>query len=207
MAGRCRGAAVGSLERGRERLRARLVRRGVAPSAAMLASVMAAESAYAVPVELMGVTLGAASRIAAGLEIPPGESSGPPVYFTPFDDGTVVTISVKIREGETPAKAFKRIEAFVAEAIAPKLGDGEVAGLKQQEFGTIFDLVDVPDAVLDPYGVAFSLARRDQLGLDPARLGRALEAVTDEDLRRVARTVFDPGRHAGAIAGAGKGDP
>ena len=50
--------------------------------------------------------------------------------------------------------------------------------------------------------MAFSLARRDQLGLDPARLDRALEAVTDQDLRRVAAEVFAPGRHAGAIAGS-----
>jgi zinc protease len=143
----------------------------------------------------------------AGPRLGGGGFTGSPVYFTPFDDGTVVAISVKIRQGEPPAKAFERIEAFVAEAIAPKLGAGEAAGLKQQEFGRIFDLAVVPDAMLDPYGVAFSIARRDQLGLDPAQLGRALEALTDEDLRRAARTVFDLGRHAGAIAGVGEGGP
>src|SRR5262249_30232201 len=71
------------------------------------------------------------------------------------------------------------------------------------ELGLILGLRDFPDAALghNPYGVAFSLARRDQLGLDPARLGRALDAVTDRDLRRVAAEVFAPGRHAGAVAG------
>ncbi len=63
---------------------------------------------------------------------------------------------------------------------------------------------DVPDELLgnNPYGVAFSLVRREQLGLDAARLARAIDAVTDADLRRVADEVFNPARHAGALAGA-----
>jgi zinc protease len=129
--------------------------------------------------------------------------TGSPVYFTPLDDGSVVAISVPIKRGETAIEAFKRIEKFVAETIEPKLGAFELAAVKQQELGLILGLRDFPDAALghNPYGVAFSLARRDQLGLDPARLGRALDAVTDRDLRRVADEVFAPGRHAGAVAG------
>jgi zinc protease len=50
--------------------------------------------------------------------------------------------------------------------------------------------------------VAFSLVRRDQLGLDPARLSRAIDSVTDDELHRVAAEVFAPARHAGALAGA-----
>jgi hypothetical protein len=44
--------------------------------------------------------------------------------------------------------------------------------------------------------VAFSLGRRAQLGIDSAGLKRALEAVTEQDLRRVANEVFAPARHA-----------
>ena len=70
----------------------------------------------------------------------------------------------------------------------------------------ILGLGDIPDVALgqNPYGVAFSLARRDQLGLDTARLNRELEAVTDEDLKRVAAEVFAPSRHAAAIVGSGR---
>jgi zinc protease len=69
------------------------------------------------------------------------------------------------------------------------------------QLGFLLGTVDLPDDVLarNPYGVAFSLGRRQQLALDPARLNRALEAVTDDDLRRVAAEVFAPGRHAGAF--------
>ncbi|MHB1559878.1 MAG: hypothetical protein ACYC61_20710 [Isosphaeraceae bacterium] len=65
-------------------------------------------------------------------------------------------------------------------------------------------LGEISDELLgnNPYGVAFSLVRRDQLGLDPTRLARALDAVTDAELRRVAAEVFAPTRHAGALAGA-----
>ncbi len=132
--------------------------------------------------------------------------TGSPVYFTPLDDGSVVAVSVPIKRGETAVEAFQRIEKFIAETIEPKLGAFELAAVKQQELGLILGLRDFPDVALgqNPYGVAFSLARRDQLGLDPARLGRALDAVTDRDLRRVAAEVFAPGRHAGAIAGLGE---
>ncbi len=147
------------------------------------------------------------ARLWAAGRLGGGGLTASPVYFTPLDDGTVVTISAPIRGGEPPAKAFERIEAFVAEAIAPKLGPDEAAGLIEDEIGRVFDLTDVPDTMLDPYGTAFGIARRDQLGLDPARLARALKTLTDEDLRRVARAVFDPARHAGAIAGVAEARP
>ena len=69
------------------------------------------------------------------------------------------------------------------------------------ELGPFLGLADVPDQFLaqNPYGVAFSLARREQLGLDPARLNRALDALTEQDLRRAAAEVFAPARHAGAV--------
>jgi len=51
----------------------------------------------------------------------------------------------------------------------------------------------------NPYGVAFSLGRRIQLGIEPARLAKALGAVTEKDLRRVADEVFAAQRHAAAF--------
>src|SRR5262249_54745703 len=134
--------------------------------------------------------------------------TGSPIYFTPLDDGSVIAISAAVKRGETPAKAFERIEQFVAETIRPKLGAGGAAGAKQQ-LGVLLRRSDLPEAALvqNPYGVAFSLARRDQIGFEGARLGRAMEALTDQDLKRAAKAIFDPGRHAGAIAGVGDPNP
>jgi zinc protease len=121
-----------------------------------------------------------------------------PVVFTPLDDGAVVAISAKVNPGESNDQAIRRLEAFVVEATAPKLRDQEAATARQA-FGTLLGIVEQPGDILaqDPYGVAFSLARRERLGLDPAKLNRALDALTDDDLRRAAAEVFAPDRHAG----------
>ncbi len=61
------GTVKSRLTRGRERLRARLVRRGVAPAVALLRMAMPAPSASAaVPAGLVEATIRAACRIAAG---------------------------------------------------------------------------------------------------------------------------------------------
>ncbi len=140
---------------------------------------------------------------AAGDRLGGSGVTGSPVYFTPLDDGAVVAISASLKGGETPVRAFARIEKFVADTIEPKLEHGEAAAVKEQ-LSMILGLGEVPDELLgrNPYGVAFSLVRRDQIGLDPARLARAIDAVTDADLHRVAAEVFAPTRHAGALAGA-----
>jgi zinc protease len=155
--------------------------------------------------ELYAPFLVLVSRLwAGGSRLGGSEVTGSPVFFTPLDDGSIVGISATIRPGETSDKAFGRIEKFVTEAIEPKLGAGEPAGVSQQ-LGMLLGLGDIPDAALgqNPYGVAFSLARRDQLGLDPARLNKALQAVTDQNLKRAAAEIFAPSRHAGAVAGSG----
>jgi zinc protease len=129
-----------------------------------------------------------------------GGPTGSSVYFTPLDDGAVVALSTTAKSGETAAGASKRIEAFVAETIEPKL---RATGLMmaRQQIGPFLGLVDLPDNILtnNPYGVAFSLGRREQLNMSSAELKLAWDAVTDEQLREVAKRVFAPDRHAGAF--------
>lgn len=123
-----------------------------------------------------------------------------PVYFTPLDDGTIVAVSAPARPGETAAQAFARLETFVARALEPPLGDGDLWATRAR-LGLHLGLDDFPDRLLaqNPYGVAFSLGRREQLGIDPTRLRRALDAVTDRDLRFAADAVFAPRRHAATL--------
>jgi zinc protease len=126
--------------------------------------------------------------------------TGSPVYFTPLDDGAVVAISTTARPGENAAGAFKRLEDFVAETVEPKLGLFERMTARQH-FGFMLGLVEVSDSILvnNPYGVAFSIGRRDQLNLSSTELKRAWDAVTDDRLSRAAKEVFAPDRHAGAF--------
>jgi zinc protease len=134
--------------------------------------------------------------------------TGSPVFFTPLDDGSVVAIQTAVNPGEPPAKAYERIEQYVARMVEPKLDTDEAENV-QQQLGMLLGLGDIPDSLLNrnPYGVAFSIARRDQLGLDPARLDQALKALTDQDLKRAAAAIFDPNRHSGAIAGVAEPRP
>ena len=131
--------------------------------------------------------------------------TGSPIYFTPLDDGSVVAVSTEAKPGETSALAFARIEAIVAEAIAPKLRPSEIAATRQ-EFAPFLLSQRLPDNVLanNIYGVAFSLGRRLQLGIDPRKLDKALGAATEADIRRAAAEIFVPSRHAGAFVSVKK---
>jgi zinc protease len=131
--------------------------------------------------------------------------TGSPVYFTPLDDGAVVALSTPAKPGENAAAALARIESFVAESIAPGDLEPELKKFERmtarQQFGFLLGLVDLSDSILtaNPYGVAFSLGRRDQLKLSSAELKQAWDAITEDQLRRAAREVFAPERHAGAF--------
>jgi zinc protease len=126
--------------------------------------------------------------------------TGSPVYFTPLDDGAVVSISTTPKPGESTAGTFKRLEDFVAQTIEPKLGIFDRMATRRQ-FGPFLGLVELPDSVLvnNPYGVAFSLGRREQWKLKSADLISACDKVTDDQIRRAAREVFAPERRARAV--------
>ena len=137
---------------------------------------------------------------AGGSKLGGNGPTGSPVFFTPLDDGAVVAVSTAAKPGENAAGAFKRIESFVAETIEPKLGLFERMTAREP-FSFLLGLVELPYNVLvnNPYGVAFSLGRRDQLDMSSTELKRAWNAITDDQLRRVAREVFAPERHASAF--------
>lgn len=122
-----------------------------------------------------------------------------PVYFPILDDPAVLAVTTPARAGETAPDAYARLEAFVARTLAPKLVDDE-RDWAVEGFGFYLGTVDIPDRTLrNIYGVAFTLARRAQLGIDAARLKRSLQSVTDQDLRRASAEIFSPKRHAGAF--------
>jgi zinc protease len=121
------------------------------------------------------------------------------VHSPILDDPAVLGVTIQAKEEAAP-RVFANLEAFVAEAVGPKLAGNELATVRQM-FGFFLGTTSLPDPVLamNPYGVAFSVGRREQLGIDPAKLGRALGAVTDQELRRAANEVYTPSRHAGAL--------
>jgi zinc protease len=135
-----------------------------------------------------------------------GGAAGEPSLYSPLlEDPAVLGASITARPGETAAQAFARLEAFVAGTIAPPLRDDERASARQI-FAFYLGTAEIPDVALgqNPYGAALSLVRREQLGIDSARLNREFDALTEAGLRRAAAEIFAPARHAGAFISPGK---
>ncbi len=100
------GTVKSRLSRGRDRLRTRLIRRGVAPSAGLLAATLAAESAQAVPVELMNLTLGAATKLAAGEAVAAGASSAGAASLTKGVLRSMILLKIKLAAAAIAAVAL-----------------------------------------------------------------------------------------------------
>jgi zinc protease len=129
-----------------------------------------------------------------------GDPSRPTIYFPLLEDPAVFGINVSAKPGETAAQAIKRLESLVAETIARPLSANERA-MAPQMLSTFLGTAELPAFVLaqNPYAVALSLARREQLEVDALKLRRALDALTDQDLRRAAGEIFVPAHHAAAF--------
>jgi zinc protease len=122
-----------------------------------------------------------------------------PLWFEPLDDGVLIRITVYPGKGES-AKDVLTLWAAVVKAAAE--GDVE-AGRKRLELdlARLLDLKDIPEASWQYglYGLAFSLGRRHQLGIDSGKLRKAVAAVTADDVRRVLREVFAEDKAAAVL--------
>jgi zinc protease len=129
-----------------------------------------------------------------------GDTGRPSVYFPLLEDPAVLGISATAKPGETAAQAIRRLESFVADTIAPQFNDIERESSRQM-FALFLATADLPAFALaqNPYGTALALARREQLGIDSAKLTRELHGLTERDLRRAAGEIFAPARHAAAF--------
>jgi zinc protease len=157
--------------------------------------------AYATPQpgsDLYAPFLVLVARFFAASAQPGGNGSGrPSVYFPMLEDPVAFGVSASVKPGETSPQAIARLEAFVAETVESPLRTNERA-LVRQSFALFLGTAELPDSVLaqNPYGVALSVARREQLGIDPAKLKRAFDALTEGELRGASDKIFAPARHA-----------
>jgi zinc protease len=129
-----------------------------------------------------------------------GATDRPSATFPLLDDPAVLSVSAMAKPGENAAAAIARLESFVAGTIAPPLRADERASARQV-FAFFLGTAEIPDAALaqNPYGAAFTLARREQLGIDSLALKRAFDALTERDVRRAAGAIFSPDRHGAAF--------
>jgi len=116
-----------------------------------------------------------------------------PVFYSGPNDPAVFSVSATVRAKETAQGGTDRLKAFVARIVQPDLQPDEIPTTIHQ-VGVLFGIGGLPDTMWaqNPYFLAFSLARQMQLGVDAPKLTRALNALTAEDVRRCAQTVFAP---------------
>jgi len=131
-----------------------------------------------------------------------GRPGGDAVYTPLLDDPNLVAISTAVGPGETPQGAGDRLGTFLDAAVDPELHTGEATEVEQM-LGFLLGTIEPPDEVLalNPYGAAFALGRRAQLGIDPARLSASLQAVQRDSHRRAATEVFGGSRRTKVFIG------
>ncbi|MCG3126284.1 MAG: hypothetical protein CHACPFDD_01115 [Phycisphaerae bacterium] len=119
--------------------------------------------------------------------------------FLAIDDPTMLTVTTGIRQNEVPPEAYARARKFLDEAMTPKLRAIETINAAN-EMGFLFGAADIPDNLIaqNPYLMVFAMARREQRGLDPNALRRAIRDVKAADFERVIGETFSPQRQVSA---------
>ena len=122
------------------------------------------------------------------------------VQYAPVDDPAALFLSAAVGAKQTAKQTIARLEEFVSGAAGAEVRPLDILAAKNA-FAWILGTANIPDRMLaqNLYGVAFSVGRRAQLGIDPAKLAKAMEAVTTEDVHRPAKKVFARGNRAGII--------
>lgn len=123
----------------------------------------------------------------------------PPVFYPPLDDPTTFALQTELTPGDRAEDALDRLDQRLRAAMTAKLANGE--NRRTANAMAMLGTADLPDAMWQAnlYGLAFSVGRRLQLGIDGTRLRAAIERVTDIELRQLATTVFAPDQRVEVI--------
>jgi zinc protease len=124
-------------------------------------------------------------------------STKPAVRYAPLDDPNVLSIVTQMRPGETLDQASTRLQEFATQALDAPWQAGEPTTTKQN-LAFFLGTVPLPDLAMagNIYGVAFSIGRREQLGINGQSLAKKLDRVQETDLKRVAAKYFSSTRGA-----------
>ncbi len=126
----------------------------------------------------------AALAFASGLLLaPPGPVTA---RFAPLDDPALLIVCAAPGPGEAPADVPARLDAHVRSALASSPASARAV---RRALGPMLGTDPWPAAALEanPYGVAFSLGRRAQLGLDGAKLASQLDSLPAAETHAFAK--------------------
>lgn len=169
----------------------------VAPHAAGVVAI-----GYAAPQpgsELYAPFLVVVSRLWAeiGGRLQPGKP--PPVYYLPLDDPTVIVLSAEWSDTTPADSALNELDERLQSALTARVKRRDRR--RTVNSMALLGTVDVPTTAWrqNVYGLAFSTARRLQLGIDGMALRKAIEKTTDADMRRLATSVFAPSKRVAVV--------
>jgi zinc protease len=134
--------------------------------------------------------------VAARLQLNSSQLNSPqgvfPLTFAPLDRPEVLIVNLPVGENEEGQSVLNRLKSFVTGTVSKNLDKRDIEATKQV-FGFTLGFQEYPDKVLanNVYGVAFSLGRRAQLGIDSKRLLEDISRVTQEDLKKATEVYFD----------------
>lgn len=132
--------------------------------------------------------------------LPPGaprQIQLPPVTHPVLDDPNVVFLAMPMGANETADAAAARIDAMIEDAVKADVTPAEIQQ-QRASLGAFLGITPLPEetAAMNLYGAAFSVGRREQMGFDPAALGKALDGLTAADLRACREAHFTPAKRA-----------
>ncbi len=122
-----------------------------------------------------------------------------PVFYSPFDRPEVISLNLPALGQETPEAVLARLKSYVDEMRTVKLDKEELRAARQY-FNFGFYRENCPDGILarDPYGVAFTIGRKKQLGINGDTILQQITTVTQEELME-AGEYFAPENSAAVV--------
>lgn len=122
------------------------------------------------------------------------------VMFSPLDDPYVISISAPLQPKMTDAESIAKLRTFLDDAIKKPITPKEKVMVKNM-LGWFLGIGEFPAALFEGnlYGVAFSIGRCEQLGVDSKKLGKAIDGLTDKDIKAAALAVFDEKKQASVV--------
>ncbi len=134
---------------------------------------------------------------AAALPSPPGDF---PVQFLPIDDPSVVCVTSEVQSDETTEQTIQRLDKFVNRVVSDKITQQDRQRAKQM-FAMFYGTAEIPESALsrNPYGVAFGLGRRQQLGIQPRVLRRTIDSARTADFDHCREQIFAVKQRAAVV--------
>jgi zinc protease len=122
------------------------------------------------------------------------------VIYAPLDRPEALSLVLPVKGPAAPMEVLKQIEKYVAEMRAKPL-DGAEPKAARDYFNFAYRRETYPLEALarDPYGVAFSLGRTRQMGIDGEALMKKVEGTTPDEFARAAQR-FDPSKYGAGAA-------